>query len=440
MQESYLSFYGLTSEPFSNAPVTRFYYESEQHKQALTRLSFALDSMKGLAVVIGGIGTGKTTLARRLLDALPDTEYEAALLVIIHSGVDASWLLKRIAMQLGVADPADEKLTLLSQLYQRLVQIYEAGKKAVVLIDEAQMLATRELMEEFRGLLNLEVPERKLVSLVFFGLPEIDKIMLLDPPLKQRVALKFRLEGLSRESTERYINHRLQLAGADRPLFTAAAIDVIFDATAGTPRLINTVCDNTLLEGFLAGVQQIDAPLVLTVVDNLGIDQSEYADSFDHESIKERPKPAAAPSPAPASEATSASDDTSFARPVLEPRPSGHSTQKISPITRDALAQATRTPTAPLPAAPAASASAPRPSARPAATKPVASEPRATFTKPLPTPNRPPAPSLEEELFGDGMSPLGGDSLEAPKTTLKKTTVNLDEIDSLLAQIKKPIA
>src|SRR5438105_2353063 len=121
---NYLSYYGLTSEPFSNAPVTRFYYESEQHRQALSRLSYALGSMKGLAVVIGDIGTGKTTLARRLLDALPENEFEAALLVIIHSGVDATWLLKRIAMQLGVPDPAEEKLALLSQLYQRLVKIY----------------------------------------------------------------------------------------------------------------------------------------------------------------------------------------------------------------------------------------------------------------------------------------------------------------------------
>ena len=131
--------------------------------------------MKGLSVLVGDIGAGKTTLARRMLDSLPEDEYEAALLVIIHSGVTANWLLRRIALQLGVENPAQEKLALLSQLYQRLLQIYESGKKAVVLIDEAQMLETRELMEEFRGLLNLEVPERKLISFVFFGLPEIER-------------------------------------------------------------------------------------------------------------------------------------------------------------------------------------------------------------------------------------------------------------------------
>ena len=110
------------------------------------------------------------------------------------------------------------------QLYQRLLQIYESGKKAVVLIDEAQMLETRELMEEFRGLLNLEVPERKLISFVFFGLPEIEQNLKLDPPLAQRVALRYRLEPFTPESTEAYIKHRLRLAGCPRMPFTPEAL------------------------------------------------------------------------------------------------------------------------------------------------------------------------------------------------------------------------
>ena len=163
---NHLEFYELEQEPFSNAPVARFYYGSTQHAQALTRLMHAVSGMKGLAVLVGDIGAGKTTLARRMLDSLPEEEYEAALLVIIHSGITASWLLRRIAHQLGIESPAEEKLALLSQLYQRLMRIYDEGRKAVVLIDEAQMLATREIMEEFRGLLNLEVPDQKLLSFV----------------------------------------------------------------------------------------------------------------------------------------------------------------------------------------------------------------------------------------------------------------------------------
>jgi type II secretory pathway predicted ATPase ExeA len=272
---SYLEFYELGQEPFSNAPVSRFYYSSAQHAQALVRLTHAVSGMKGLAVLVGDIGAGKTTLARRMLDSLPEDEYEAALLVIIHSGITASWLLRRIALQLGVESPSEDKLTLLSQLYQRLVRIYEEGKKAVVLIDEAQMLATREIMEEFRGLLNLEVPERKLLSFVFFGLPEIEANLRLDPPLAQRVALKYRLEPLSQDATEAYVRHRLRLAGAPRVPFTSGALARIHAHSRGTPRLINTLCDNALFEGFVARTRDVDAKAIDRVARELGVEAAE---------------------------------------------------------------------------------------------------------------------------------------------------------------------
>jgi len=269
---SYLEFYELTQEPFSNAPVSRFYYSSAQHAQALLRLTHAVSGMKGLAVLVGDIGAGKTTLARRMLDSLPEEEYEAALLVIVHSGITANWLLRRIALQLGIDAPADEKLALLAQLYQRLLEIHDQGRKAVVLIDEAQMLSSRELMEEFRGLLNLEVPGRKLVSFVFFGLPEIERNLGLDPPLAQRVAVRCRLEPLGEESTEAYVRHRMSLAGAPRVPFTPEALREVHRWSRGTPRLVNTLCDNALFEGFVAGAEEVDASLVERVARELALE------------------------------------------------------------------------------------------------------------------------------------------------------------------------
>ena len=133
------------------------------------------------------------------------------------------------------------------------------------------MLETREIMEEFRGLLNLEVPERKLISFVFFGLPEIEKNLKLDPPLAQRVALRYRLEPFTAESTEAYIRHRLRLAGARACRSRPAAISAVHRFSRGTPRIINTLCDNALFEGFLVKASDIDAPLVERIAKDLAL-------------------------------------------------------------------------------------------------------------------------------------------------------------------------
>lgn len=267
----YLSYYGLNQEPFSIMPLMRFYYHSEQHDRAMEKLQRAVSDMKGLAVVVGDIGTGKTTLARRLLDSLPEEDYEASLMVIIHTDVDANWLLKRIAVQLGVPAPAEKRVDILSQLYRRLVQIAEQGKKAVVLIDEAQMLRNPNLMQEFRGLLNLELPEHKLVSFVFFGLPELEGILQSDPALVQRIAVKHRLLPFQLETTADYIRHRLGLSGATRELLTENAIYHLHEYAHGIPRLINVIADNALFEGYIRKLDMIDFDVVDSVADDLGL-------------------------------------------------------------------------------------------------------------------------------------------------------------------------
>ena len=267
---SYPEHFGLDREPFSNAPDARFYFNSEQHSQALIRLRYAVDSNKGLAVLVGGVGTGKTTLARRMLDNLSEDRYESSLLVMVHSGITPEWILTRIAMQLGVEEPAADRLALLRQLYERLQQIEAAGRRAVVLIDEAQMLQTRELMEEFRGLLNLEIPGKKLLNIVFFGLPEVEDCLRLDEPLAQRVAVKYHLHSLTVDTTESYIKHRLLVAGARRCFF-ADAIPLIHRYAEGVPRLINTVCDNCLFETFLRKMEEVTPKIVHSVAGDLGL-------------------------------------------------------------------------------------------------------------------------------------------------------------------------
>lgn len=267
----YTDYFDFDSEPFSNAPNDKFYFDSEQHNQALLRLKYSVDSDKGLAVLVGGVGTGKTTLARRMLDELPIDQYESSLLVMIHSEITPDWILSRICMQLGVNNPDVSPLKMLKQLYERLMQIEKEGRKAVVLIDEAQMLQTRALMEEFRGLLNLEIPGKKLLNIIFFGLPELDNILKLDAPLAQRVAFRYTLKPLSAEASIAYIKYRLQVAGCKESPFEADTLPLIHNVAGGVPRLINTLCDNALFETYLRRSAKVDARIIKNIAEDFGM-------------------------------------------------------------------------------------------------------------------------------------------------------------------------
>ena len=270
---SYEQHFGLSEQPFSNAADSRYYFESSQHQEAMLRIEHSVSTMKGLTVVIGGPGAGKTLLARHVLEKLEaeDKVYDAALLVIVHSEITAEWLLRKIAMQLGVPNPAEKKGELLPQLFERLMAIHEAGKKAVVIIDEANMLHSREIFEEFRGLSNLEIPGAKLISVVLFGLPDLDEHMALDPPLVQRVAMKVNIKPLDLGATGSYIKHRMAVAGCKKEIFAADAVAAIQKASQGVPRLINTICDNALLEAYLVKKDMVNEALVLDVVLDLGL-------------------------------------------------------------------------------------------------------------------------------------------------------------------------
>jgi len=271
---SYEHFFGLTEQPFSNAPESRFFYESRQHSEALVRIMHSINTMKGLSIMMGDIGCGKTLLARKLLETLEeDPKFEAALMVIVHSEITAEWLLRKLAMQLGVENPGDKKAIILPQLYERLMQIYEEGRKAAVIIDEANMLVSREIFEEFRGLLNLEAPGHKLLSITLTGLPELEKNIALDPPLQQRIALKFTLKSLNEEEVAEYIKHRINIVGCEADIFTPNAYRLIYQYSKGIPRLINTICDNGLLESFLIKKNIVDEEIIDEVGRNLDLEK-----------------------------------------------------------------------------------------------------------------------------------------------------------------------
>lgn len=275
----HLAYYGLREEPFSIMPLTSFYYHNEQHDQAMLRLMRAVDGMLGLAVLVGDIGTGKTLLARRLLESLPEDRYEVSLLVVLHSDVTSEWLIRRVASQFGIDFEGQGKVDLIGRLYERLNEIAEEGRKAVILVDEAHMLRQRETLEEVRGLLNLELPESKLLSFVMFGMPELDECLNRDPALKQRVAVRYQLKNFSPEVIVDYVTFRIRQAGAGEQIFSADAMELISELSRGNPRLVNVICDNALFEGFIRKARlPLDAGIIQSVGEDLGLPSRNPAD------------------------------------------------------------------------------------------------------------------------------------------------------------------
>jgi len=266
----YENFYKLKEHPFSFSTDEKFYYDAPQHAKALIKLTHAVETEKGLALLVGDIGMGKTTLSRHLLDQLINNGLEATLLVIVHSEITSLWFLKKIALMLDASVDSDNKIEIITAVYHRLLEFANQNKKVVILIDEANMLQQKGIMEEIRGLLNLESERGKLLNFILFGLPDMEEHLKLDRPLYQRIAVRCVLGQLDHEATHSYIIHRLRVAGCSRPLFTADAMKTIYHYSKGIPRIINAICDNALLEGFLLKKEIIDEKIIVDVSQDLG--------------------------------------------------------------------------------------------------------------------------------------------------------------------------
>lgn len=268
----YERFFKLSGDPFSNVPDNRFYYDSPQHSQAVMHLAHVAERMRGLGVLTGEVGAGKTMLARRLLEILrEDGRFETALLVLTHADFSPQWFLKRIGMLLGVRDLQEEKTQISTAVARRLMELHAEGRLPVILIDEANLLRGQPILEEIRGLLNLELSDTRLITFIMFGMVEVNQNLLADVSLNQRVAVRYHLEPLDPDSVREYIQHRLVIAGREEELFTETAYDLIARYSQGRPRLVNAVCDNALMEGCLQDKEMIDAAVVQTVAYNLGL-------------------------------------------------------------------------------------------------------------------------------------------------------------------------
>ena len=267
----HLEYYGLPADPFQNDADARFYYESAPQKRARLRLLRGIHQRKALAVLVGGPGLGKTTLAQAVLRELEAKDYAVHYLSIPHEACASNWLLPNVARGFGVPVPAAGVQAQIDQIHTQLTALSTAKRSPVLLIDEAQLFRNREAMEEFRGLLNLTHEGKKLLSLVLFGLPELNDLLKLDPPLAQRVEVRVEMEPMDWLESQAYVSHRLRLAGAAHPVFSPDALEVLFRWSGGVPRVLNTLADNSLFEGFLNEKKPVDSNVVQTAANALGL-------------------------------------------------------------------------------------------------------------------------------------------------------------------------
>ena len=254
----YETFYGLAEKPFSLTPNPRYVYYSEHYRAALDHLLYGLREKEGFMLLTGVVGTGKTTLCRELLENLDGDRFRTALL--FNPFLNGTEMLQALLTEYGCSyPPGATRKELLDRLNRFLLSQLIAGKTCVAIFDEAQHLSA-EFLEQIRVLSNLETDREKLVQILLVGQPELrDRIQQPSlAQLDQRVSLRCTLRDLNRQETERYVHHRLNVAGAQgRILFTDRAIARIHKESGGVPRLISLISDRTLLAGYVAQTMKL---------------------------------------------------------------------------------------------------------------------------------------------------------------------------------------
>ncbi len=253
-------FFGLQTKPFGKTPDPAFLFESRQHKEALARLEYAVEE-KELALLVGDIGSGKTTLSRALIDRLGEAR---PVVLLINPRLTPVQLLRAIARGLGI-EPARFRNDLLDQIHTKLFELYESKREPVLMIDEAQLIPTKATFDEIRLLTNFQLDDQNLLSVVLIGQPELEARLERDAyaPLRQRIGMRSSLGPLSLEETIEYIEHRIRVAGGARNPFSREAMAEIHTTSGGIPRLINTLATTALLDAFGEDAETIDPSRVV---------------------------------------------------------------------------------------------------------------------------------------------------------------------------------
>ena len=258
----YAAYFGLTERPFSLAPDPRYLYLSEAHREALAHLLYGIGEGGSFVQLTGEVGTGKTTVCRALLEQLPP---DVDVAMIFNPRLTSVELLAAVCDELRVAYPAGTTSlkVLVDALSQALLEAHAKGRRTVLIIDEAQNLSAR-VLEEVRLLTNLETTTQKLLQVVLIGQPELAEHLARRNlrQLSQRVTARYHLRSFSEEESQRYVQHRLEIAGQRQPIFTKQAVRAAHRLAHGIPRLLNTICDRALLGAYATGQTRVKEAIV----------------------------------------------------------------------------------------------------------------------------------------------------------------------------------
>lgn len=257
----YRKHFGMKRSPFSIAPDPRYLYMSEQHREALAHLIYGIRSDGGFVLLTGEVGTGKTTICRRLLETLAKNIVPA---FIIHPTYSVAELLAAVCDEFGITYPRKTTIKfLVDRIHNFMLDLNTRRKKAILIIDEAQNLS-QEVLEEIRLLTNLETNERKLLQIILVGQPELRE-KLAKPELRQlaqRIVARCHLGPLSKADLINYVNHRLTIARGKGDIFSLDALNALYVYSRGIPRLINVICDRALLGAFVQGKDTVDRDIL----------------------------------------------------------------------------------------------------------------------------------------------------------------------------------
>ncbi|MCA9409149.1 MAG: AAA family ATPase [Candidatus Omnitrophica bacterium] len=269
----YKEYYQLTENPFNITSDPDFFFSSLHHREAYSHLQYGISQRKGIIVITGEIGTGKTTLCRTFLNRLDDNTKTA---LILNPNFSALQLLQLIVKDLGIQGRLRNKFDLVNALNEFLLNESSLGNNVVIIVDEAQNLGVKQL-EQIRLLSNLETEKEKLLQIVLIGQPELHDLLKLPNlrQLNQRVSVRYHILPLSKDELHEYIVHRLNIANSPINLtpkvtFSNEAINAIYRLSKGTPRMINIICDRALLAGFAIGTYTIDENIVYESVKEVG--------------------------------------------------------------------------------------------------------------------------------------------------------------------------